>query len=152
NLTKKSKGASAETWTYTYDNLNHLLTAKRAATDGGAVNLEVDYQYDPLNNRSERDYDDDGAGPHAASVTKFLMDRGNAWADTDGSGSLQMRRLYTDAADAVSARIDSGGTAAWYLPDRLGSVRDIENLAGTAVLDHLDYDGWGNVVSESNAA
>ena len=35
NVIKKSKGASAETWTYGYDNANHLLWARDAATDGG---------------------------------------------------------------------------------------------------------------------
>jgi RHS repeat-associated protein len=63
---------------------------------------------------------------------------------------LQTRRLYSDAVDAVLARVSGGGTAAWYLPDRQGSIRDIESYAGTADLDHLDYDGWGNA-TESNA-
>lgn len=33
---------------------------------------------------------------------------------------------------------------AWYLADRLGSVRDILNASTQAVGDHLDYDGFGN--------
>src|SRR5262249_26864015 len=36
----------------------------------------------------------------------------------------------------------------WYLLDRLGSVRDIENYAGTTQLDHLDYSGFGAVIYE----
>jgi hypothetical protein len=41
NLIKKSKGANAETWTFGYDNLNHLLWAKDSATDGGSATIKV---------------------------------------------------------------------------------------------------------------
>jgi RHS repeat-associated protein len=37
------------------------------------------------------------------------------------------------------------------LTDHLGSIRDIVNTSGT-VLDHLSYDSYGNVLSESNSA
>ena len=50
--------------------------------------------------------------------------------------------------DQLFARIFSTGTAAWYLTDRLGSVRDIIDNTG-AVIDHLNYDGFGNVTSET---
>ena len=50
--------------------------------------------------------------------------------------------------DQLFARIGSGGTAAWYLSDHLGSVRDIVNNTG-AVIDHIDYDAFGNVLNES---
>jgi RHS repeat-associated protein len=33
---------------------------------------------------------------------------------------------------------------AWYLTDRLGSVRDLVNGSTQAVGDHLDYEGFGN--------
>jgi RHS repeat-associated protein len=49
------------------------------------------------------------------------------------------------------ARVSAAGTAAWYLTDRLGSVRDLADAAG-AVQDHRDYDGFGGLVSESNPA
>src|SRR5262249_40911838 len=73
NLTKKTQ-ASGETWTYGYDNLNRLVWARHAVTDGGTTNLEVDYKYDPLGNRIERDYDDDGAGPDSPAVTRYAID------------------------------------------------------------------------------
>src|SRR5262249_59653440 len=113
-LTKKSKGASAEPWTYGYDNLNRLVWAKHAATDGGTTNLEVDYKYDPLGNRIERDYDDDGAGPDSPAVTKYAIDRQQGWADTSSTGSLQMRRLDTTAGDAGAGPRESvGGGGGW---------------------------------------
>jgi RHS repeat-associated protein len=49
----------------------------------------------------------------------------------------------------VVARISASGAAAWYLPDRLGSLRDVTDATG-AIQDHVIYDGFGNVVNESN--
>jgi RHS repeat-associated protein len=48
------------------------------------------------------------------------------------------------------ARTNSAGTSSWYLPDKLGTIRDItDNKA--AVLDHVIYDSFGQVTSETNA-
>jgi RHS repeat-associated protein len=52
--------------------------------------------------------------------------------------------------DELFARTTSGGTSAWYMTDRLGSVRDVVSSAGSN-LDHIAYDGFGNIVSESNS-
>ena len=46
NLTKKSKGASAETWYYGYDEWNHLISVKKEATDGGTIQMQAMYSYD----------------------------------------------------------------------------------------------------------
>ena len=66
------------------------------------------------------------------------------------SNTLTTRRLYLDAIDAIVARIaTTGGIVAWYLTDRLGSVRDLTDTTG-AVQDTITYDGFGNVLSETN--
>src|SRR5947209_14023582 len=51
--------------------------------------------------------------------------------DLNGSNQLQMWRLYLDGVDQLFARISSTGTAAWYLSDRVGSVRDIVDGTGS---------------------
>ena len=53
-------------------------------------------------------------------------------------------------ADQLLARTSSGGTTDWYLPDNLGSVRDIVNIAAV-VQDHIVYDSFGNILTETNA-
>ncbi len=53
--------------------------------------------------------------------------------------------------DELLARTSSGGTTAWYLTDNLGSVRDIVNSSGNE-LDHIVYDSFGNILTETNAA
>src|SRR5205814_2186996 len=75
----------------------------------------------------------------------------NTYADFDGSGNLEMRYLYGAAVDELLARTDSGGATTWYLTDKLGTVRDIVETTGT-VLDHLSYDSYGKVLTESSAA
>jgi RHS repeat-associated protein len=150
NLIKKSKGPNAETWTYGYDSLNHLVSAKDASTDGGTTLTLITYSYDVFGNPIEQDAWTQSGG--TTTVTRFAYDGSNVWADLNGSNALVMRRLYLDGLAQPFARIDSSGNAAWYLPDHLGSVRDVENSAGTMVLDHLDYDAYGNISNETNAA
>ena len=43
----------------------------------------------------------------------------------------------------------ASGTAAWILADRMGSVRNVLDDTG-AVIDTIDYDGYGNNVNETN--
>ena len=62
----------------------------------------------------------------------------------------QTRRVFLEALDSLIARIGSAGTVAWYLTDRLGSVRDITDNTGT-VQDHINYDGFGNA-TETNSS
>jgi RHS repeat-associated protein len=164
NLTKKTKGASAETWTYGYDNDNQLLWAEDRSTDGGALIQRVDYKYDVFGNRIELDYTP-AVGPTATYLFAYdgwkthLDAQGNpptfvgtenwdVWADLNGSNALQTRYVRGNAVDQILARVSAAGTAVWYLTDRLGSVRDLTDNNG-AVQDHLNYDGFGNVVSES---
>jgi RHS repeat-associated protein len=167
NTTKKSKGTNQETWTYGYDHRNQLVWVEKRATDGGTLQLRADYKYDVFGSRIEKAVDDDGSGPNGTTTTRFVLDGwkvkqdslgnrteqiGNenwdVWADLDGSNALQMRYLRGDAVDELFARVSSGGTAAWYLQDRLGSVRDMTDNAG-ALQNHIGYDGFGKVASES---
>src|SRR5439155_17086517 len=65
--------------------------------------------------------------------------------------NLTMRRMYLPGLDTEYARILPNGTAAWYLTDRLGSVRDIVNYTGST-LDHIDYSGYGIVTNETSSS
>lgn len=84
-------------------------------------------------------------------VERFVYDSEHVWADIDGSGDVTARYLYADAVDEVLARYQTGNGVAWYLTDHLGSVRDIADADGD-VVDHLDYDSFGNVVAETSPA
>ena len=73
----------------------------------------------------------------------------NPYADFNGSGTLLTRYMSTQAVDEILARTSASGVTAWYLTDRLGSVRDIVNTSGT-VIDHVVYDSYGNILSETS--
>src|SRR5207244_4395907 len=76
------------------------------------------------------------------TVTRFAYEGSRVWAELNGASQVTARYLRGDAVDQVFARVAADGTASWYLPDRLGSVRDVTDSSG-AVLDHLGYDAFG---------
>jgi RHS repeat-associated protein len=149
NQVKKVNIATGETWTYGYDFNNRMTSAVDSQSDGGTVIQSVAYQYDVFGNRVEQDVTQGSA----TTVTRFAYDGKNAWADLDGNNNnaLEMRHLYLAGADQPVAQISAAGAVAWYLTDKLGSVRDIVNNNGV-VLDAINYDAFGNVTSETNPA
>jgi RHS repeat-associated protein len=150
NLTGKQSRSSAEVWTYGYDNLNRLTSAGQKL-DGVTTTFTVSYTYDALGERVQEDRWRLSTG---TVTTKYAYDGLNVWADLDGSNTLKVRYLYGYGVDQPLARIVPGAGSnpvVAYLGDRLGSVRDLMGWASQAVLDHLDYDGFGQV-TESNVA
>src|SRR5262249_42033597 len=149
NLTKATRVSDGQTWTYGYDHENRLTGVQQRATDGGSLQMQATYVYDAFGNRLEKDAYT--SSPGTTTVTHFAYEGNDLWADLNGGNALQTRYLHGDAVDELFGRIASGGAAAWYLPDRLGSVRDLTDASG-AVTDHLSYDPFGNVLSETNPA
>jgi len=154
NLTGKTNTSTHDSWTYTYDYRNRLTIAT-GYNSGGTVISQSTYTYDPLNRRIQTDVDSDGAGANSPVKTYTVYDGVNPWVDfvpgMSGGTTLSRRYLYGPAIDDLLARTDSGDAKAWYLKDKLGTIRDIVDTAGT-VLDHLSYDSYGKVLSESNAS
>jgi len=145
NLISSQTGSTTTTYTYDYrDRLTEVTT-------GGTV--VATYTYNALDQRigiKENSTQTwtvyDGTSPDA-----------NPYADFNGSGTLTERYSFGPGAtngallNEILARTSSGGTTAWYLTDQLGSVRDIVSASGTE-LDHIVYDSFGKVVTETNAS
>jgi RHS repeat-associated protein len=162
NLSKKSKGASAETWTYGYDEKNHLLWAEDRATDGGTLLKRVDYKYDAYGDRVQKALDSNGDGV-VDTTERYAYDGWNpakpspvgtenfdVWLDEDGSNNLVTRYLRGDVVDEVWARIGSDTNAHWYAPDRQGSIRDVLDNSGV-IKDTITYSGFGEILNDTNA-
>ena len=120
-------------------------------TTGGTV--VATYTYNALNQRiGVKD-----SGTQTWTVYDGTSPDANPYADFNGSGSLTERYLFGPGVvngavmSVILARTSSGGTTAWYLTDNLGSVRDIVDTSGNE-LDHIVYDAFGNIVTETNAA
>jgi len=144
NLTSKTQtaGGTAVT-TYSYDYRNRLTGVTVRASAGGAVTSQSTYTYDAQDRR---------IGVNAnGTPTWTAYDGQNPYADFNGAGVMQTRYLYGPAVDALLARTSAVGTTAWYLTDKLGTVRDITNTSGS-VIDHLAYYGYGKVLTESQPA
>ena len=139
NMAAKTETSTGNVWSYTYD-IRNRLTGVTEKNSGGTVIYQASYTYDALDRRI--------ATTVNGTTTWTVYDGQNTYADFSGAGTLKTRYLYGPAIDELLARTDSGGTTAWYLTDRLGSVRDLASTSGAA-LDHLAYDAYGNIVSES---
>jgi YD repeat-containing protein len=123
NLIQKTNAGGSETWTYSYDNLNHLISVTQVVS--GVTQLQVTYTYDVFANRVQ----DSTYKPSTGTVvTRHAYDGSNVWADLDTSNNVLVRYIYRNGADQVFARIVTSGAnagLAFYLTDRLGSVRDL---------------------------
>jgi RHS repeat-associated protein len=152
--------------TYTYDNAGNMITSKTGSTTttytydfrnrltnvttGGTV--VGTFTYNALDQRiGAKDN-----GTQTWTVYDGQSADASPYADFNGSGSLTVRYLFGPGVvngavmSVILARTSSGGTTAWYLADKLGSVRDIVDTSGN-VLDHIVYDSFGNIVTETNA-
>jgi RHS repeat-associated protein len=152
NLTEKSQGPNGTTWMYTYDNRNELLTAEELTKPGGTMLSLSTYTYDVFGNQLSVNQTNGGV----TTLTNYAYLDANGsnpviWADLNGSNTLQMRRLYLPGQVAPYARINSSGTAAWYLTDWEGSVRFMTDNTG-AVQDQITYTGFGGVSNETNSS
>ena len=87
----------------------------------------------------------------STTTTRFAYDGDEIWADLTSANALQMRYLRGILVLELLARVSSGGTAAWMLTDRMGSVRQVVDSTG-ALIDTITYDGYGNIASKTNSA
>jgi RHS repeat-associated protein len=150
NLITKTEFATGEVTEFTYDYRGRLTRVERRDAGGTILNA-AEYTYDVFGRRIAKTVDSDGAGPQAAETTRFVYDGDHAWADFDENGNAISHYLYGDELDDLLARERSGEGTAWYLTDRLGTVRDIADASGT-LINHIEYDSFGNVIGESNPA
>jgi RHS repeat-associated protein len=136
-----SATTTSGTTTYTYDYENRLTNV----TENGTV--VATYTYNALGQRIGID----DSGTQTWTVYNGNSADANPYADFNSSGGLQMRYLDGLAVDELFARSNSSGATAWYITDELGSVTDVVSSSGTD-LDHVVYDPFGNIVTETNAS
>ncbi len=145
NMTSANNGGTFTT--YTYDYRNRLTEVKQGGT------IVATYTYNALNQRIGVQE----GGSQTWTVYNGKNPDAVPYADFNGSGALLTRYLSgagmvnAAVADVLLARTSSGGATAWYLTDKLDSVRDIVSSAGS-VLNHVVYDSFGNITTETNAS
>jgi hypothetical protein len=153
-----SGGGSLATYTFAFNDDGDLVAAT------GPTGHTVSHSYNALDEETsvenadgdttEYTYDDDNriGMDENGTRTWTLYDGSDPIMDFNSSGSLEMRYLNGptgDLVDTVIARESAGRTIAWYLPDRLGTIRDLLNNSGS-IIDHVDYSALGTVLDESD--
>ncbi len=140
---------------YDWDFRNRLV-AVRELDDQDNVVFEVNYTYDVFDRRMAKSVDADGAGSGAAVATYFVYDGEHILLEFDDGGDLTQRYLHGPVIDQILAAEDvtslsSAGDVVWPLADNQGTIRDLIDSTGT-VLNHLKYNAFGQITSESNSA
>jgi RHS repeat-associated protein len=145
NLISQTDIATGEVRLFTWDYLNRLVMVTDLDTVGNEVQT-VEFSYDMYGRRLSKLVD--------SVATYFVYDRDDVILDFVDDGSnvvLDMRYLHGNRVDEVLAQEDSNGNVTWLLTDYLGTIRDLVDNGGS-VVNHLTYDSYGNVVSESDSA
>ena len=133
---------------YTYDQRNRL-TGVTFKTSDKVVTKFITYTYDALDQRAVITVDADGAGAQPPVTEQLIYDRDQLALTLDATGSVTHRYLNGPATDLPLAD-ETGGQTLWALTDLRGTVNDVINSAGVAQ-NHLVYDAFGNITSQTSA-
>jgi len=132
-----TKTVGTNTTTYTYDELGNLT---RVVLPSGA---QIDYLIDGQNRRI-------GKKVNGTLMQDFLYDGVlRLVAELDGAGSLVSRFVYGSRVNVPDYMI-KGGVTYRIISDHLGSPRLVVDVATGTVAQQLDYDEFGNVLTDTN--
>jgi len=122
---------------YQYDELGNLLSVE--LPDGDSI----EYIIDGLNRRI-------GKKVNGVLLQGLLyQDTLNPVAELDGAGNVISRFVYASKLNVPDYMI-KGSQRYRIISDQLGSPRLVVNTQTGAVVQQLDYDEFGNVISDSN--
>jgi len=147
---------------YEWDHRNRL-TKVTEKDDLNNVLSSVEFRYDVFNLRVAKIVDADGPGGDDPTETYFSWESNQIALQFDGdqAGDLAHRYLYGPQTDQVLvdeavSSLAAAGDLLWPLADHLGTLRDLaEYDTGTnttSIANHIEYDSYGNVTAETNAA
>jgi len=122
---------------YQYDELGNLLSVQ--LPDGNTL----EYVIDGLNRRI-------GKKVNGVLVQGLLyQDNLNPVAELDGAGNVISRFVYASKLNVPDYMIRSG-VRYRIISDQLGSPRLLVNAQTGAIVQRIDYDEFGHVISDSN--
>jgi YD repeat-containing protein len=152
NRTKRTDKDTDEVTEYSWD-IRDRLTGIRVIDEFGDVIRTANYIYDVYDQRIAKIVDSDGVGSQVATTERFVYGTNqNIALVFDGSGNLTNRYMFGNGIDQIEADEKvTTGTTLWAFTDHLGSVRDVVDNSGT-VQNHIVYDAFGNITSQSNSS
>jgi len=132
-----TKTDPAGTTTYDYDVFGNL---------GGVLmpdGTRIEYIIDASNRRI-------GKKVNGALVQGFIYkDQLEPVAELDGAGNVTARFVYASKGHVPDYMVKSGATYR-IISNHLGSVRLVVNAADGTITQRIDYDEFGNIVSDSH--
>ncbi len=132
-----SKDSGGQTTTYDYDVLGNLMSV--SLQDG----REIEYIIDGMNRRIGKKIND-------ALVQGFLYsDELNPIAELDGNNNIVSRFHYSSKSN-VPDYIEKDDNTYRIISDHLGSVRLVVDVSNGNIAQRLDYDGFGNIILDTN--
>jgi RHS repeat-associated protein len=141
NLQTKTELATGNMTTYTWDHRNRL-TKVEERTAGGIIVSVSEYAYDPIGRRILQK-----VNGHSLYT---VYDGEHAWSDVK-DGAVVARYLFGNKIDNILARWKPNSGTAWYLGDKLGTIRDLVNATGTTI-NQIDYSAFGQILGQTSAA
>jgi RHS repeat-associated protein len=133
----QSKTTPTGTTSYLYDVVGNLLSV--TLPNG----TRIDYVIDGLNRRI-------GKKVNGALVQGFLYrDQLKPVAELDGTGVVVARFVY-GSSPLVPDYLIKGGATYRIVSDHLGSPRLVVDTTTGAVVQRLDYDEFGQIISDTN--
>lgn len=148
---------SNNTASYTYTDNGELLTK----TEGIDI---TQYNYDVLGNLLSVtlpsgtliEYVIDGQGRRIGKRVDGILQQAwlykddlNPIAELDGTGNVVSRFVYASEAN-IPDYVIKGGTTYRIISDHVGSPRLVIDVATGAIIQSIEYDEWGNVLSDTN--
>jgi len=132
-----TKTDNVGTTAYAYDVLGNLTSVTLPA---GTV---IDYVVDGRNRRV-------GKKVNGTLVQGFIYgDQLNPVAELDGAGNIVSRFVYGTRANVPDYMV-RGGVTYRIISDHLGSPRLVVDATTGAIVQRMDYDEFGNVLSDTN--
>ena len=137
-LASKTNTDTSETTAYTYDVLGNLRTV--LLPDG----TQIDYIVDGRNRRVGKKVD-------GVLQRQWIYDgQLRPVAELDGTGALVSQFVYATHIN-IPDYIVKGATTYRVITDHLGSLRFVIDTATGAIAQRMDYDDWGNAITNTNA-
>ncbi len=138
-----TKTVGSDVTTYTYDVLGNLRNVDLPNTTD-----DIEYLIDGRNRRI-------GKKVGGTLEQQWLYkDQLNPVAELDGSGNITKRFIYASRANVPDIMVIPTGltNAGTYriVSDHLGSPRFVIDISSGSTVQALDYDEWGNVLSDTN--
>jgi RHS repeat-associated protein len=154
-------GTATDITIYKWNEKNQMTAVDQYATYAdyvaGTDSSEIDYGYDAFGNMVSR-----SPSGISDSLEFYVYDGANVALILNAYGGVIQREL-DGAADQVFATEASGGGTNWLLTDNQGTVRDVVQYwsggsgggysggSGGYVVDHLVYDSFGQMTSQTNS-